>query len=298
MDMASGKVYFWDSATDEVAWEAPPGTQPRSKHDNAATFAAHVSPVDTSTAGTTGVASGSADRASDPSATGSDGVQSPDAADTAAAAASEKQVASTSDGSPGQTGPLSDDEDREDGQLAEVGSASPPSAVEQPSQLAKPPPPDPQLGVLGQQVVDQIRQSTHRLCRNIPQLVRLAVEAEIRLQDWQMFSTKQQHAVDSSQAQAAVSWTDVQDHLLWRWQSITAALPAAEQEAQQLHTRMDQEFEAGEMPPLPSDDTATTNATAAVAQLPSDLGEAPVHVANPAEIALLTPCISCCHLRE
>ena len=291
MDMASGKVYFWDSATDEVAWEAPPGTQPRSKHDNAATFAAHVSPADTSTAdtaGTTGVASGSADRATGPSATGSDGVQSPDAADTAAAA-SEKQVASTSDGSPGQTGPISDDEDREDGQLAEVGSASPPSAVEQPSQLAKPPHPDPQLGALGQQVVDQIRQSTHRLCRNIPQLVRLAVEAEIRLQDWQMFSTKQQHAVDSSQAQAAVSWTDVQDHLLWRWQSITAALPAAEQEAQQLHTRMDQEFEPGEMPPLPSDDTATANATAAVAQLPSDLGEAPAHVANLADTSLPTP---------
>ena len=292
MDMASGKVYFWDSATDEVAWEAPPGTRPRSKHDNAATFAAHTSPADTSTAGTAdmagtaGVASGSADHASG-------GSQAPDAADTAAAAAVaavvDKQVASASAGSPGHTGPPSSEEDCEDGQLAEARSASPSPAVEQPPQPIKVPPLDPQLGVLGQQVVNQLRQSTHQLCRNIPQLVRLAVEAELRLQDWQMFSSKQQRAVESSQAQAAVSWTDVQDHLRWRWQSITAALPAAQQEAQQLHTRMDQELEAGEMPPLPSDDTATANATAAVAQLPSDLSKAPANVANPVETALLNP---------
>ena len=295
--MASGKVYFWDSATDEVAWEAPPGTQPRSKHDNAATFAAHVSPADTPTAGTTGaagttgVALGSADHADGPYATGSSGVQVPGAADTAAAAAAtdDKQVASTSGGPPAQTGPPSGEEDGEDGQLAEVRSASPSSAAEQPPQPTKVPPPDPKLGFLGQQVVDQIRQSTHRLCRNIPQLVRLAVEAEVRLQDWQMFSTKQQQAVDLSQAQAAVSWTDVQDHLHWRWQSITAALPAAQEEARQLHTRMDQELEAGEMPPLPSDDAAAASATAAIAQLPSDHTEAPARVPDPVEITLLDP---------
>ena len=299
MDMASGKVYFWDSATDEVAWEAPLGTQPRSKHDNAATFAAHVSPADSTTAGTADtagkvvVASGSADHARGPLATSSDGVQAQDAADSVAAAAAatvEGQVASTSDGSPGQTGTPSGEQDREDGQLAQLRSASPSPATEQPPQLPEPPVPDSQLGEMGQQVVDQIRQSTHRLCRNIPQLVRLAVEAEVRLQDWQMFSTKQQRAVELSQAQAAVSWTDVQDHLRWRWQSITAALPAAQQEAQQLHTRMDQELEAGEMPPLPSDDNATTaTAIAADAQLPSDQPEAPAHVANPAETTLLKP---------
>ena len=292
--MASGKVYFWDSATDEVAWEAPPGTQPRSKHDNAATFAAHVSPADPPTAGTAdmagtaGIASGSADHASGPSTTASGGTQAPDAA-VAAAAIVDKQVASASAGSPGHSGPPSSEKDREDGQLAEVRSASPSPAVEQPPQPTKPSAPDPQLGVLGQQVVDQLRLSTHQLCHNIPQLIRLAVEAEVRLQDWQMFSIKQQQAVDASQAQAAVSWTDVQDHLRWRWQSITAALPAAQQEAQQLHTRMDQELEAGEMPPLPSDDTAAANATAAVAQLPSDQTKAPAHVANPAEIPLLSP---------
>lgn len=288
MDMGSGKVYFWDSATDEVAWEAPPGAQPRSKHDNAATFAAHVAPAATSAAGLadTGAASGSADGPS--ATTSSGGAQAPDTANTAAAvaAAEGKQGVTASDGSYPKTGPASEGDDPEDGQLAEARPASSPPAVEEPPQLNLPPPPDPQLGELGQQVVDQLRQSTHRLCRNIPQLVRLAVEAELRLQDWHMFSTKQQQAVEASQAQTAVSWTDVQDHLRWRWQSITAALPTAVEEAQQLHTRMDQELEAGEMPPLPSEDTATA---AAVAPPPTDPTAALAFVADPGEVTLMSP---------
>lgn len=292
MDMASGKVYFWDSATDEVAWEAPPGAQPRSKHDNAATFAAHVSPAATLTADmagiadTAGVASGAADGPS--ATTGSGGAQDSGAANTAAAvaAADDKQGVTASDESPANTGPSSEGEDHEDGQLAEVGSAGSPPAAEEPPQLPTPPPPDPQLGELGQQVVDQLRQSTHRLCRNIPQLVRLAVEAELRLQDWHMFSTKQQQAAEASQAQTAVSWTDVQDHLRWRWQSIIAALPTAVEEAQQLHTRMDQELEAGEMPPLPSEDSATA---AAVTPPPTDPTAALAHAADPAEVTLMSP---------
>lgn len=272
MDMATGKVYFWDSATDEVAWEPPAGTQPRSKHDNAATFAAHVSAADMPTAG--GAAEADASASATPVATSTVEVQAPEAAGTSDAA-DVKQAGHASAGSPAHTGPPKSTEDQEDGQLAEERSASrspPPAAVP----LTHPPAPDTQLGALGQQVVDQIRSSTHSLCRNIPQLVRLAVEAEIRLQDWHMFSTKQRQAVDASQAEAAVSWTDVQDHLRWRWQSITAALPAAVQEAQQLHARMEQELEAGEMPPLPSEDTGSA---AAAVQTPSN------HVPDPAEIS-------------
>ena len=281
MDMASGKVYFWDSATDEVAWEPPPGAQPRSKQDNAATFAAHVSATDTPSAGTAGTAGAAADAAAHadgPAATGIGEVQASDAAGTGDVAV-DRQAASTSEGSPAHTGPPSGEEDREEGQLAEVRSASRSPPLTPP--LTNPQPLDPQLGVLGQQVVDQIRQSTHRLCRNIPQLVRLAVEAEIRLQDWQMFSAKQQQAADSAQAQTAVTWTDIQDHLRWRWQSITASLPAALEEAQQLHTRMDQELEAGEMPPLPSEDSATG------AQPHLNHTAGPGGASDPAEIVLL-----------
>lgn len=38
--MESGQVYFWDSATDAVAWEPPAGAKPRSAQANEATFAA------------------------------------------------------------------------------------------------------------------------------------------------------------------------------------------------------------------------------------------------------------------
>ncbi len=37
MDMASGKVYFWESATNVVAWDPPEGSRPRStslQHEN------------------------------------------------------------------------------------------------------------------------------------------------------------------------------------------------------------------------------------------------------------------------
>ena len=273
MDMASGKVYFWDSETNEVAWEPPPGATPRSKHANAATFAAHVSASDLPAAGTEPAAAQEAalPNASSHTAQASDtdGTDAPaaaaSAADAAAAAAdndegAHKQAGSLSDGSSAQTDRLSS-EDREDGQ-PEVGSADlTPAAPSAQTGIAAP---DVQLGALAQQMVDQIRQSTHSLCRNIPQLVRLAVEAEVRLQDWQMFSSKQQRAVDRSQPQESVSWTDIQDHMRWRWQSLQAALFGAVAEAKQLHARMDQELEAGEMPPLPSEDTAPP------AQPPSD----------------------------
>lgn len=273
--MATGKVYFWDSATVEVAWEPPAGAQPRSKHDNAATFAAHVSAADSPTAGVSGTAAVASDLAA-PVVTGVLEVQFPEAAGTENAADA-KQAGSTSEGSPAHTGAPSTTEDQEEGQLAEVRSASRSPPVEAP--LVHLLPPDIQLGTLGQQVVDQIRSSTHTLCRNIPQLVRLAVEAEIRLEDWHMFSTKQQQAVDSSQAETAVSWTDVQDHLRWRWQSINAALPAAVQEAQQLHARMDQELEAGEMPPLPCEDAVAAAADAV--QLPPNQTAMSVDAADP-----------------
>ena len=40
MDMGSGQVYFWDSNSDEVAWDPPEGAKPRSEQANQATFAA------------------------------------------------------------------------------------------------------------------------------------------------------------------------------------------------------------------------------------------------------------------
>lgn len=39
MDMASGKVYFWNGSSNEVAWQPPADSAPRSSHDTAAIYA-------------------------------------------------------------------------------------------------------------------------------------------------------------------------------------------------------------------------------------------------------------------
>lgn len=259
MDMASGKVYFWEQDTDEVAWEPPPGGKPRSKQDNAVTFAAHSFTADTPT-------SDAAPDASAPETAAAPSDANGDAETKAVDNAHDRQQASTSQGSSEQTDRPSAGEEAEDGQLEEVASAQPsvPASMAGTIQV-----PDAHTGVSGQQTCDQLRQATHRLCRSVPRLVRLAVEAEIRMQDWQMFSSKQQRAVDQTLPHAALSWTDFQDHMQWRWQSIQAAIPGALSEAEKLQRRMEQDLEDGEMPPLPSEElllptSGTPEAQAAV----------------------------------
>ncbi len=293
MDMGSGQVYFWEHDTDEVAWEPPPGGKPRSKQANAVTFAAHSSPADPPISLATPDLP-AADAATVPAHANGDvevhaesdsrqmgQTDGPDVGNT------KRQQGSASEGSSEHADQRSSEE-KEDGQLAEVGSAqaSAPAAASS-EQLDAP---DTQVGVSGQQTCDELRQATHRLCCNVPQLVRLAVEAEIRLQDWGMFSSKQQRAVDQSLPQGALSWTDFQDHMQWRWQSIQAALPGALAEAEQLQQRMDQELEAGEMPPLPSDEIMPAPSVDALAQANSITAEQPSTAAgNPAAIDLDEP---------
>ena len=251
MDMASGKVYFWDSEADEVAWEPPLGASPRSKQDNAVTFAAHVTTTDMPAATDTDP---SADVAVDMDADGGDSMQALMPQSDAAGGLAERQQPSTSGESAGQAERHSSEE-TEDGQLAEAGSvdAQPATVSGAAAVLVVP---DAPTGISGQQICDRLRKEAQSLCRNVPQIVRLAIEAEIRMQDWQMFSSKQQRAVDKSQPQEAMSWTDFQDHMQWRWQSIQAAVPAAMAEARQLQHRMEQDLEDGEMPPLPADSPA------------------------------------------
>ena len=292
--MASGNVYFWEHDTDEVAWEPPPGGKPRSKQANAVTFAAHSSPADppisldtpdmprADAAAVPAHANGNVEVPAE-----SDSRQMGQSDSSYAGNMHEGQQASASEGSSGHADQRSSEE-KEDGQLAEVGSAQASAPAAASSKLLDAP--DAQLGVSGQQTCDALRQATHRLCCNVPQLVRLAVEAEIRLQDWHMFSSKQQRAVDESLPQGALSWTDFQDHMQWRWQSMQAAFPGAVAEAEQLHQRMDQDLEAGEMPPLPSDEIVPAPSVEAVAQANSITAEQPSTAAgNPAAIDLAEP---------
>ena len=294
MDMSSGQVYFWEHDTDEVAWEPPPGGKPRSKQANAVTFATHISPADPPISLATPDMPG-ADAAAVPAHANGD-VEVPAETDSRqmgqtdgpyASNMHERQQGSASEGSSEHADQRSSEE-KEDGQLAEVESAqaaAPAAASSEPLDA-----PDAQVGVSGQQTCDELRQATHRLCCNVPQLVRLAVEAEIRLQDWRMFSSKQQRAVDESLPQEALSWLDFQDHMQWRWQSIQAVLPGALAEAEQLHQRMDQELEAGEMPPLPSDEMMPAASVDAVATADSIAAEQPsIAAGNLAAINLGEP---------
>ena len=284
MDMGSGQVYFWEHDTDEVAWEPPPGGKPRSKQANAVTFAAHSSPADPPISLAT------------PDMPGADAAAVPahSNGDVEVHAESDSRQMGQTDGPDAASEGSSEhadqrsSEEKEDGQLAEVGSAQASAPAAALSEILDAP--DTQVGVSGQQTCDELRQATHRLCCNVPQLVRLAIEAEIRLQDWRMFSSKQQRAVDQSLPQRALSWTDFQDHMQWRWQSIQAALPGALVEAEQLHQRMDQELEAGEMPPLPSDEIMPAPSVDAVAQANRITAKQPSTTAgNPAGIDLDEP---------
>ncbi|DBA73897.1 TPA: hypothetical protein ACH3X2_009548 [Trebouxia sp. C0005] len=278
MDMASGKVYFWEQDTDEVAWEPPPGAKPRSRQANAVTFTAHSSPADPpSSLGTPdmpGAAAAVPAHADvDVEVHGESHSRQMGQADGPYVGnMHERPQASTSEGSSEHIDQHSSEE-KEDGQLAEVGSAQASTPAAASSEVVDAP--DAQVGVAGQQTCDELRQATRRLCCNVPQLVRLAVEAEVRLQDWHMFSSKQQRAVDESLPQGALCWKDFQDHMQWRWQSIQAALPGAVAEAEQLHQRMDQDLEAGEMPPLPSDEIVPALSVDAVAQAGSITAKQP-----------------------
>ena len=272
MDMATGKVYFWDSTTDEVAWEPPAGTQPRSKQETADTFAAHISATSTAPTSETPAAEATATETAAtaaPSAAAPAAIDSLEGADAAAAksASSESSVEHMDDTSPAEAHQQAIS-DQEDGELAathdratstaEVAvatsqAARPLSATSNLTDAAGHPVaaaeatgrhpdaiavPSSHVAALGRSIAEQAQAALHTLCHDMPQLVRLAVEAEIRVQDWQMFAAKQQSAADKALPDEALSWKDFEDHVQWRWRSVEASMPDALAQAQQLRVRL------------------------------------------------------------
>ena len=262
MDMATGKVYFWDSITDEVAWEPPTDTQPRSKQETADTFAAHISatsgaPGTSQPAAPTSAASGVPASSAATAAADKDSQMS-DAAPAGASVSSESSAEELADTSTAEFGEQIDP-NHEEGEVNETSDRpaiatqataarlAPASndlaatalhhiaSTDTPTlQVGSPLLPSADVAALGQHIAAQVQAALHRLCQGVPQLVRLAVEADIRLQDWQMFAAKQQAAVDKAQPSEALSWQDFQDHVQWRWRSIEAAMPEAVAQAEEL----------------------------------------------------------------
>ena len=256
MDMATGKVYFWDSITDEVAWEPPTNTQPRSKQATADTFAAHICAT-SNAPGTSQSATLTSAVSTAAAAVADKDTQMNDAAPAGASVSSEssEELADTSTAEFGEQ----IDPNQEEGEVDEAADRpviatqaaaarlalanndlaatalhhmAPTDTLA--SQAGSPRLPSADVAALGQQTAAQVQAALHRLCQGVPQLVRLAVEADIRLQDWQMFAAKQQAAVDKAQLSEALSWQDFQDHVQWRWRSIEAAMPEAVAQAEEL----------------------------------------------------------------
>lgn len=290
MDMASGKVYFWDSNTDEVAWEPPAGTQPRSKQETADTFAEHLSanstPPNTQVAATPQTSASPGAMAADApddataandavavvrdrhaeSASSESSVEDVGAAESPAT--KRQQLASDIDGAEVPAATIQQvGSSHEDGEVntaeltggsltadkatssaahtsAQADNNLPVSAI-QPTPAADAvathavlaAPPSTEVAALGAQTAQQVQAALLAFCQGVPQLVRLAVEAEVRLQDWQMFAGKQQCAADQGLPSEVLSWQDFQDHVQWRWRSIAAAIPDAVAQAQELRVR-------------------------------------------------------------
>jgi hypothetical protein len=175
MDMGSGKVYFWDEASDEVAWDPPPGAQPRTALQNDATFAAAKTgagdgkgenPSD-------GAGAGDGPRDSHQDAVMPDAAAAPAAAtgpSSAAAGAQPDEAAAGEQGAEGRgdaPAPEPDQAEREEGELeaeADVAGAAAGGAAEVAT-------PSEAVGAAGEALLSRAWQAAERLCGPAPLLV-------------------------------------------------------------------------------------------------------------------------------
>ncbi len=229
MDMGSGRVYFWCEDTDEVAWDPPEGSVPRSKQQNDATFAAaHAAPgAETGSANTCGVDSSlavqeTATRTTDAGQATAALRQPPDGGKRVQDHTPELPQGSIP-ASPedlgqvlGEPPSLSDQE--EEGEI-KVRAA----AIDRPSD---------EVEKSGKELLESAWEAAERICGPVPLLVRLAVEVEVRLRDWRAFSDAQQRAADVGDDAGAMSWASYQRSVQESWHALKAALPMALQEAE------------------------------------------------------------------
>ena len=191
MDMGSGQVYFWDSNSDEVAWEPPEGAKPRSEQANQATFAASKTEAQQATNDVGEGSPGSAPAAMEaegPAVIGDtssshalaeaqlappSGRSAPAAA--AAAAAAGSQFA--------QAGELPDGAQLR-AEEAQHPAATPEAFAEQrrKGKAQAIPAPMPDLVAAVPAITAQARAMLQRFAEQVPHVVRLAIEADIRQQ--------------------------------------------------------------------------------------------------------------------
>ena len=216
MDMDSGKVYFWNEETDDVAWDPPEGSVPRSKQQNDATFAAaHAAAPEAKPVSRTALDSRPAAEAAECSA---------DAAVATPRSPQEESMAAQYQGSrpagglDRQPDELPAQDDPEEGEIDKRTAA-----VERPAE---------EVGTTGEELLTSAWEAAERICGPVPLLVRLAVEVEVRLRDWRTFSEAQRRAADSGERGRALSWASYQRSVQENWRTLQAALPMALTEAE------------------------------------------------------------------
>ena len=227
MDMGSGRVYFWCEDNDEVAWDPPEGSVPRSKQQNDATFAA-----------------AHADTEEDAGHAGSRGVESSVAVQESATRTTDAVLATTALAQPFTGGKVAQDQTPEVQGGASALPEDPGQVLDQPATLsdqeegeikalaAEIDRPSDEVEKSGKELLESAWEAAERICGPVPLLVRLAVEVEVRLRDWRAFSEAQQRAADAGDHAGALSWASYQRSVQESWQTLKTALPMALQEAE------------------------------------------------------------------
>ena len=127
-------------------------------------------------------------------------------------------------------GSSSSSEEPEDGQIPEDPAALQPGgggewahALEQQLLL----PPDPYIGPMLEGLLRELRDTSRYFLASMPAIVRLAVEAEVRSQDWELLGEAQRRAVRQADCPAALCWGSFQAHMVDRVRHLVAELPKA-----------------------------------------------------------------------
>lgn len=214
MDMGGGRVYFWNEHTDEVAWDPPAGAVPRSQQANNATFAASTAVAGPGEAQASGRGAVPAQEAVP---------ELPQQPESGAEDAVGNGVGQRQSGSQHEQGASP----QQVVDLAEEGEIE--ASAEPGANIAVP---DESVGSTGEALLARAWKAAERLCGPTPLLVRLAVEAEVRLRDWRSMSKAQATAARSGDASASLAWPGYEAHVARVWRQLEAAFPLALQEAE------------------------------------------------------------------
>eukprot|EP00884_Botryococcus_braunii_P004195 jgi/Botrbrau1/13777/Bobra.0056s0030.2 len=252
MDMSSGKVYFWNIETNEVAWDPPEGSVPRSDEENAATLA--QSRGESTKAGSPEDQNQSGDLHAGAAGEAENGTEE----------AAEELDIDDNDNAP--------ETQKQDGNaLLQKEDVPHPDEIE----IAVPLPAE-SIGPSYAALVQLTWQHAEAACGgSIPAIVRLAVEAEVRWRDWQMLSDVQFAAAASKNLDATLSWPSYESYMRESLEALQNAsvseLAAAEAEFNvsespsirgsshaaednKLETASSEELEEGEVPAPTADE--------------------------------------------